>query len=350
MQVANVFTIGGALSVNANGIDPQNGPLIESVVCLKIMLADGTIVTASRTENSQLFSLVIGGYGLFGIILEVSFQVVENNFYQRESCRVAINDYAQFLRTMAQDRAIGFHFGMVNLTISKEKIFSDITAVCYRKIDAIKFTKNKIRSLTAIRRDRAPLKYIRQLGLALLRKIPAFKALHAPLDESRDGDIRSRNFIMSPPVSQVYSKPKKETDLLQEYFIPLDGFTKFMEKLDTATRKYAINLMHIELRYIPKNSESFLSYARTDVIGIVIFFNQKISSQATYDVQQWTRALIECAYQLGGAYYLPIQLHATCEQLSAIYPTIDTFFVMKKQYDPNELFMNHFYEKYRDIN
>ena len=31
------------------------------------MLADGTIVRCSRTENSELFSLVIGGYGLFAL-------------------------------------------------------------------------------------------------------------------------------------------------------------------------------------------------------------------------------------------------------------------------------------------
>src|SRR5690348_13183643 len=49
------------------------------------MLADGSVVHASRSENTELFRLVIGGYGMFGIILEVDLQLVENSIYEQSS-------------------------------------------------------------------------------------------------------------------------------------------------------------------------------------------------------------------------------------------------------------------------
>ncbi len=348
MQVANVFTIGGALSVNANGIDPHCGPLIESVKSFRIMMADGSLLNVSRTENSELFKLAIGGYGLFGVIVEVTLQVVENSLYKRESQHLTFEDYGTWVETMVADPAIGFHFGTVNFSSSGKKLFSDITAVCYRKIDTTRFSKRKIASLQKLRLDRPPFSYFRRLGLAILRAIPGARSWRIPLDESRDGDIRSRNFIMSPPVSQVYYKASRETDLLQEYYIPAASFAEFMHHLETETCHYNIRLLHVELRYIPQNTENMLSYvSKSNAIGVVLFFSHEISAAACDNVQQWTRSLIDGAYRLGGNYYLPIQLHATAQQLHALYPNVDTFFTLKKKYDPQEFFTNHFYQKYK---
>lgn len=55
------------------------------------MQADGTIVRCSRTENQQLFSLALGGYGLFGIILDAQLRVVPNERYRLEQYIVPID-------------------------------------------------------------------------------------------------------------------------------------------------------------------------------------------------------------------------------------------------------------------
>ena len=49
------------------------------------MKADGIIVRCSRNENAELFSLALGGYGLFGVILDVDLQVVPNERYHSSS-------------------------------------------------------------------------------------------------------------------------------------------------------------------------------------------------------------------------------------------------------------------------
>ncbi|WP_259293214.1 FAD-binding oxidoreductase [Legionella bozemanae] len=55
MQSFSNFTVGGSLSVNAHGRYVNEGSIIRSVESIKIVLADGTLVEASPTQNSDLF-------------------------------------------------------------------------------------------------------------------------------------------------------------------------------------------------------------------------------------------------------------------------------------------------------
>ena len=85
MQSDNNFTVGGSISANAHGRDLQFSTVIQSVLSFRIMLADGSVVHTSRSENTELFRLAIGGYGMFGIILEVDLELVENSVYEQSS-------------------------------------------------------------------------------------------------------------------------------------------------------------------------------------------------------------------------------------------------------------------------
>jgi FAD/FMN-containing dehydrogenase len=75
MQSTDIFSVGGSISVNAHGMDHQAGALAKSIKSMKVMLADGSLQTVSATENKDLFNLVVGGYGLFGVIVEAELDV-----------------------------------------------------------------------------------------------------------------------------------------------------------------------------------------------------------------------------------------------------------------------------------
>jgi FAD/FMN-containing dehydrogenase len=53
MQTYNTFTVGGALSVNAHGRYIGQGPLVRSVRDISLVLADGSIVSASPTNRRR---------------------------------------------------------------------------------------------------------------------------------------------------------------------------------------------------------------------------------------------------------------------------------------------------------
>ena len=59
-----------------------------------------------------------------------------------------------------------------------------------------------------------------------------------------------------------------------------------------------------------------------------------------------TKQLVNFSLQQGGLYYLTYQLFPTQEQIRLAYPKIDQFFDKKRLYDPQELFLNKFYQRY----
>jgi FAD/FMN-containing dehydrogenase len=98
MQSINIFSVGGTLSVNAHGIDPMPGPVAPTVRSTRVMLSNGEIVHASPTENPELFRHVLGGYGLFGVILDVNLDIVDNEMYSRNAVYMNYKDFPKYYR------------------------------------------------------------------------------------------------------------------------------------------------------------------------------------------------------------------------------------------------------------
>jgi FAD/FMN-containing dehydrogenase len=71
MQSNNDFGVASTFCINAHGWPVPHGPFGSTVRSLRLMLADGSLLECSRTSNPELFSLAMGGYGLFGIIVDL---------------------------------------------------------------------------------------------------------------------------------------------------------------------------------------------------------------------------------------------------------------------------------------
>jgi decaprenylphospho-beta-D-ribofuranose 2-oxidase len=68
------ITVGGAVAANVHGKNHVlAGSFSNHVLALELMTADGGIVTCSPNENSDLFEATLGGMGLTGLILSVTF-------------------------------------------------------------------------------------------------------------------------------------------------------------------------------------------------------------------------------------------------------------------------------------
>jgi FAD/FMN-containing dehydrogenase len=109
MQSTDIFSVGGSISVNAHGMDHQVGALGKTIRSMRVMLPDGSIQRVSRTENPELFNLVVGGYGLFGIVLDVELDITDNVIY--ETSRQII-DYKAFPDLFATELAANQKLGL----------------------------------------------------------------------------------------------------------------------------------------------------------------------------------------------------------------------------------------------
>ena len=138
----------------------------------------------------------------------------------------------------------------------------------------------------------------------------------------------------------------RDTDILQEYFVPYDRMLEFVDGLREVVQRNRANLLNVTIRTVHKDAITALPYARQDMFGFVLYFNVKFNEKENETLKKTTTDLIDVAERAGGTFYLPYQLFYSREQLQKSYPNIDEFFATKKKYDPIGLFANKFYEKY----
>lgn len=68
MQSNADFEVASTFSVNAHGWPMPFGPMGSTVRSVRMVLADGSLVSALRSENAEVFAAAMGGYGLIGLI------------------------------------------------------------------------------------------------------------------------------------------------------------------------------------------------------------------------------------------------------------------------------------------
>lgn len=343
MQSSNIFTIGGSLSSNVHGRDPNYGPIIETVESFRLLLENGTIVNVSREENNDLFRGVIGGYGLFGVILDVDLKLTDDVVYEKETKLMDYSKYYDFYEENIMNNSdIGLHFA--RLSIVPDNTFLKETYVTNYKVTN-SYPKNifELQEEENIARDK--------FFFGLSRKYDWGKELRWYLqkkleDNPDEIEIVSRNNAMRPPIKFLEYHSSSNTDILQEYFVPRENFVSFIDDLRDIIIDEDINLLSVTIRYVPENTEGFLSYSKQDSFAVVLYVNQGISEKEKNKAENWTQKLVDLTIEKNGTYYLTYQLYPTQDQIRKVYPEIDEFFYQKKKYDPQEIFMNKFYAKY----
>lgn len=86
------ITIGGAIASDVHGKNHHgDGSFSDYISCFSLMLANGEIITCSRTEHSDLFHATCGGMGLTGIIVAAELQLksIKSTFIQQTTYKAS---------------------------------------------------------------------------------------------------------------------------------------------------------------------------------------------------------------------------------------------------------------------
>ncbi len=340
-QASNIFTVGGSLSVNAHGRDPNYGPVIQTVRGFRLMKADGSVVNVSRNDNGELFPLVIGGYGLFGVILDVDLQLTDDDVYEKHEQGMSYTEYPRyFLKSVKGNPEVGLEYAWPSI---RKKDFLQHFAV-------YTFTKTKKRPTGILNLQQEGEIEFNRTALAMSRHSELGKDMRWFLQESVADLVTthtiSRNNAMRPPVKFLAYDAPSDTDILQEYFVPVGNLVSAIDDFRKVLLEEKVNLLSATIRYVPRDSESFLSYAREDCFALVLYINQPLSAQGKSHAEQWTRKLVDAALHNRGSYYLPYQQYPSREQIRLAYPMLDDFVAKKKMLDPEGIFSSSFYERY----
>ena len=339
MQSYANFTVGGALSVNAHGRYVGLGPVVLSVRWIDLVLADGTLVRASRSENTGLFFAAIGGYASLGIIAEVELDLTDNTPVECVHHQLSRRDYpAWFGRAVRDDSDAVFHNGDM-YPPSLERV----RAVTWRCTNREPSTKTRLMPL----RESYP---INRYFIWAFSETPFGRwrreHLIEPLIYLRP-KVRWRNYEAGYDVAEIEPRSRTEsTYVLQEYFVPVANFEAFAAQMAEIFIRHGVNVLNVSIRHSVADPGTMLAWARQEVFAFVIYHKQRTDTASRRAVAVWTRELIEAALQHGGTYYLPYQPHATMEQFHRSYPGASQLFALKQRLDPGSRFRNTLLDKY----
>jgi len=341
MQAFSSFSIGGSLSVNGHGWQKNLPPVSSSVISFTVMNSNGEIINCSREENPELFKLVIGGYGLFGIILDVRLKVVDNIALQYKSAAINSEDYvSQYQKIITDNENVNLVFG--RLRISDKKFLEESTIIYFEKSDEKPLSLEKQRSKN---------KEIRRVVFRSTVNSEYGKRLRWDLETGMNSILNNtvftRNELLNGHVSLIENKDPNSTDLLHEYFIPDRNFNQFIKDIKPILKDSGIDLLNITIRAVDRDADAYMNYAREHVFGFVLLFNQKKTEKQENAMKALTNKLVDVTIKNEGTFYLPYRLHIDKMKMRKVYPQSDSFFELKRKYDPQEIFENKFYLYYK---
>ncbi len=339
MQTYANFTVGGALSVNAHGRYIGLGPIILSVKSIDVVLADGTLISASSNVNQEIFYAAIGGYNTVGIIVEAELYLANNTSVKRIYRKMKIADYKDYFFSNIRDntKAI-FHNG-------------DIYPPKYKSLRAVTWAETTDKPTVKTRL--MPLKEaypIERYFLWSFTETPFGKWRREYLIDPlifRSKKVHWRNYEAGYDVAEL--EPRSRTDstyVLLEYFVPIAQFEQFATAMAEIFQRYGVNVLNVSIRHAKADVGSYLAWARSEVFAFVVYYKQRTNEIARNKVAIWTRELADAVIAVNGAFYLPYQIHATSDQFHKAYPNANLLFKLKDQLDPNHKFNNKLLDAY----
>jgi len=342
MQSNSDFGVGSTFCVNAHGWPVPHGPFGSTVKAIRMVLADGTLMQCSRSENTELFGLAMGGYGLFGIIVELDVEMTPNLLLEPRFERMPPERFAdQFIRTIDNDHTAAMAYG--RMSVSRKHFFDDALMVTYRPAadqpSALPAATSSGK-LAGLQNDI----YRAQTGWEVAKSLRWF--MEARLGPAITGARATRNSLMAEPVANLAQKDTRRTDILHEYFVAPERFVEFLAACRDIIPKARAEFLNVTLRYVAEDQTPALSIAPVRRIAAVMSFSQEVTPEGEIDMMKTTEALIDRVTALGGAFYLPYRLHACRDQVEKAYPATSAFVAAKRRYDPGLLFRNAMWDTY----
>jgi FAD/FMN-containing dehydrogenase len=340
MQSNNDFGVASTFSVNAHGWAvpyPGAGSTVRSI---KIMIPDGTIQTCSRTQNPDIFRHAMGGYGLFGIILELELDMVPNTRLTPKFEPMPGRDVGQFfVKALKSDPTIQMAYG--RLDVSLDRFFEQGMLITYRPSADQKNLPPA--SGPGVVSHVSRLIFRNQLESDIAKRFRWWTETELGPELVADA---TRNTLINEPVITLADFNDDRTDILHEYFVAPDRFPDFIKACQEVIPASYQQLLNVTVRYVDTDKDSVLAYATEPRISSVMLFSQEKTERGEADMAWMTRRLIERVLALGGSYYLPYRPHASLDQFKRAYPKAVEFAAYKRELDKDMIFRNKLWDRY----
>jgi FAD/FMN-containing dehydrogenase len=336
-------SLGGSLASNVHGRGLRFPPLVHDVESFVLVDAAGKPHTCSRRENAELFSLAIGGYGLFGIIAQVTLRLVPRTKVQRVVEVIPVKDLLAGVEKRLRE---GFVYGdcqySTDLEASPEShpgVFS-----CYKPVGRDTPIPEGQKQLSA--QDWAEL-----YRLARTDRKKAFEK-YSRYYLSTSGQVYwsdTHQLIGNFEGYRQAVEKERGTEMITEVYVSRDAFLPLMAQARKDFLEHQADLTYGTIRFIEKDEDTFLAWAREPSVCIVCNLHVIHTDEGKRKAAEDFRRIIDRAIEHGGRFYLTYHRWATRRQVEACYPRFVEFLRLKKKYDPEERFQSDWYRHYKEM-
>lgn len=339
---ADRLSIGGAVSANIHGRGLTLAPFVGDVESLALIGPDGERRSCNRSENTELFRLVCGGYGLFGFIDTVTIRLAPRQKVRRT---VEIETADRLMARFDERIADGYEFGDFQFALDprssdflRRGIFS-----CYMPAPIDTPIPEEQRALSE--EDWKKL-----LWLAHFDKQRAWDA-YAGHYLGTNGQIYwSDTHQLSTYIDDYHTwldadskAPHAATEIITEIYVPRPELDAFLSEVADDFREHHVDCIYGTIRLIERDEESFLAWAKQPYACTIFNLHTVHTPEGRAHSADAFRRLIDIAARRDGSWFLTYHTYGTREQLLRCYPQFPEFLRLKRQYDPEERFQSDWY-------
>jgi FAD/FMN-containing dehydrogenase len=344
---ADRLCLGGALAANIHGRGLRMKPFIDDIEAFTLVDANGDVKRCSRWANPELFSLAIGGYGLFGVVYSISLKLAPRQKLERVVREITIDELSMAFENRIRE---GFIYGDFQFAIddqSEEFLHRGVFS-CYRPVDIhtpMPAEQKELRAgdwcdlihLAHVDKARAYRKYAEyylktsgQIYWSDMHQMSTYlDDYHCELDERMGG--------------------QKGSEVITELYVPRASLPAFLKDVREVLREEQADLIYGTVRLIEEDTESFLAWAKESYACVVLNLHVVHQERELAKAGETFRHLIDLAAKYGGSFYLTYHRHATMAQVERCYPQFEEFLRLKLQYDPDERFQSDWYRHYKSL-
>jgi hypothetical protein len=299
-----------------------------------LVLADGSIVTSSPSERSDLFYGAVGGYGGLGVIAEATLSLAVNTKVERRTKRIATSDYrSYFFEHIRSDPEVVFH----NADLYPPHYDTALDVSWFVSDEPLTIEDRLLpehsepgwmgRLVDLVARTGDFGKWVRR---------SLFDRVYYSFDRVvwRNWEASYDAAELEPPSRAV------TTDVLREYFVPVARFEEFVPMMRDVFADYDVNIVNVSIRHAHKDPGTLLAWAPQEMFAFVVYYRQRVDAAGREHTRVWSQAMIDAVLAVGGTYYLPYQVLATDAQFRQAYPRAGEYFTLKDEVDPDHRFRN----------
>lgn len=346
-------TLAGSVAANAHGRGLLMQPLVDDIEDLTLVDAKGEVQRCSRTENAELFSLVVGGYGLFGVVVSATLRLVPRQQVQR---LVDVIDLRDAMNAVQRRVDQGCTYGDFQFVIdpTDESFLTRGVFACYKPVgQVVAPAQNGHADLT---QDA----WLKLLKLAHDDKAMAFK-LYTQHYVGTHGNVYWADSMQLstyiPSYAEILEQSRsaqntdealpKETLVIGEHYVPREHIATFMERSREVLLANQAEVIYGTIRSILRDSTTFLPWAKDDYACVIFNLRTLHTEAGKLRTANAFRGLMDAALNLGGNFFLTYHRYASQAQILQAYPQMPQFLAKKQAFDPNERFQSDWYRFYR---